>query len=113
MLVQPYPEDEMRQAEPLIQFYCLDASLAIKPVFEKFANVILTSGTISPLEIYPKILQFTPKLSRAFSAELPRNAIQPLVITKGPDMVQVSSKFDERENVGVVRNYGNLLLELS
>ena len=28
-------------------------------------------------------------------------------------MVQVSSKFDERENVGVVRNYGNLLLELS
>lgn len=34
-------------------------------------------------------------------------------MTKGLDQIHVSSKFEERENTGVVRNYGNLLEELS
>ena len=37
---------------------CLDSSIAIKPIFDKFHSVILTSSTISPLEFYPKILDF-------------------------------------------------------
>lgn len=41
---------------PILYFACLDASLAIKPVFERFKSVIITSGTLSPLEIYPKLL---------------------------------------------------------
>ena len=44
--------------DPLMQFYCMDASIATKPVFNRFRNVILTSGTISPIEIYPKMLDF-------------------------------------------------------
>ena len=43
-------------ATPVLYFACLDASLAIKPVFERFKSVIITSGTLSPLEIYPKLL---------------------------------------------------------
>lgn len=43
-----------------VQLTCLDASLAIKPVFQKFASVILTSGTLSPLDMYPKMLNFNP-----------------------------------------------------
>mmetsp|Transcript_34973 Transcript_34973/g.46014 ORF Transcript_34973/g.46014 Transcript_34973/m.46014 type:complete len:254 (-) Transcript_34973:321-1082(-) len=34
-------------------------------------------------------------------------------MTKGADQLAVSSKFEERENTGVVRNYGSLLIELS
>ena len=34
-------------------------------------------------------------------------------MTKGSDQLNVSSKFDERENTGVVRNYGSLLVDLS
>ena len=41
---------------PVLYFACLDASIAIKPVFERFNSVIITSGTLSPLEMYPKIL---------------------------------------------------------
>lgn len=73
----------------------------------------MTSGTISPMEIYPKMLNFKPQIMRAFQIHLPRNAIQPLIMTKGADQLSVSSKFDERENTGVVRNYGSLLVELS
>ena len=57
LIIEPYPEDNLI-FDPLLQFYCLDASLATKPLFEKYRNVVLTSGTISPLELYPKMLDF-------------------------------------------------------
>lgn len=41
---------------PVLYFACLDAALAIKPVFERFQSVIITSGTLSPLEKYPQLL---------------------------------------------------------
>ena len=63
VIIEPYPEDFW---EPLLQFYCLDASLATQPIFKKFHNVVLTSGTISPMEIYPKMLNFQPRVMRAF-----------------------------------------------
>ncbi len=59
------------------------------------------------------MLGFKPKVSKAFDIVLPRNAIQPLVVTKGVDQLQISSKFDERENASNIRNYGNLLVELA
>jgi DNA excision repair protein ERCC-2 len=74
VIVEPYPEDQLIY-DPLLQFYCLDASIATQPVFNKFRNVVLTSGTISPMEIYPRMLNFTPKVTRAFNIVLPRNAI--------------------------------------
>ena len=114
VIVEPYPDGQLRHdPDPLLQFYCMDASLATQPVFAKFRNVILTSGTISPMEIYPRILNFTPRIMKAFQIHLPRNAIRPVILTKGADQLPVSSKFDERENTGVVRNYGSLLIELS
>jgi DNA excision repair protein ERCC-2 len=74
VIIEPYPEDNLIY-DPLMQFYCLDASLATRPLFAKYRNVILTSGTISPIEMYPKILDFTPKVMKAFDIVLPRNAI--------------------------------------
>jgi DNA excision repair protein ERCC-2 len=29
----------------------LDASIAIRPVFERFQSVVITSGTLSPLDM--------------------------------------------------------------
>jgi DNA excision repair protein ERCC-2 len=84
VIIDPYPETNLIY-DPLMQFYCLDASLATKPLFAKYRNVILTSGTISPLEMFPKILNFQPKVMRAFNIMLPRNAIQPLIVTRGVD----------------------------
>ncbi len=74
VIIEPYPDDNLIR-DPIMQFYCLDASLATKPLFAKYRNVILTSGTISPIEIYPKILDFQPKVMKAFDIALPRNAI--------------------------------------
>jgi DNA excision repair protein ERCC-2 len=59
----------------------------MKPIFEKFRNVVLTSGTISPLDIYPKMLKFKPIVTKAFDIEMPanRNPISPIIVTKGVD----------------------------
>lgn len=59
---------------------CLDPSLAIKPVFERFSSVVITSGTLSPLDMYPKMLQFTPVVQETYSMTLTRNAFLPLVL---------------------------------
>lgn len=58
---------------------CLDPSIAMKPVFERFSSVVITSGTISPLDMYPKMLQFTPVVQESYSMTLTRNSFLPLV----------------------------------
>ena len=68
---------------------CLDPSLAIKPVFERFSSVVITSGTISPLDMYPKMLQFTPVVQETYAMTLTRNAFLPLVCS---NLTALSSK---------------------
>jgi DNA excision repair protein ERCC-2 len=66
-------------ANPVFHFTCLDPSIAIKPIFERFSSVVITSGTISPLDMYPKMLQFTPVVIETYQMSLTRNAFLPLV----------------------------------
>jgi len=127
---------------PILRLSCVDASIAIEHVFKKFRNVVITSGTLSPIEMYPKILNFVPTHIFEIGATLDRNAISPLVITKGNDQMLLrndengesaySTKNDEFSGGGrilpennlttsfkyriepsVIRNYGNLLINLS
>jgi len=97
---------------PGIQLACLDSSLAIAPLFKRFGSVIITSGTLSPLDLYPKLLQFEPCILESFNMSTFRPCIHPLVITRGSDQLPVSTKFQDRGDMGVVRNYGTMLVEL-
>lgn len=99
--------------DPIYQLCCLDASISIKHVFEYFQSVIITSGTLSPIEFYPKILDFQPKVVECFEMTINRKCLCPLVITKGSDMNLISTKYDERHDTSIVRNYADLLLRLS
>ena len=98
--------------DPVIQLACLDASLAIAPVFKRFGSVVITSGTLSPIDLYPKLLQFEPCVSEALNMSTFRPCIRPLVITRGSDQLAVSTKYEDRGDIGVVRNYGAMLVEL-
>lgn len=113
IIFEPVDERLPNVPDPVLQLACLDASLAMRPVFKKFQSVILTSGTISPLPLYAKILGFQPIVMRSLSMSLQRQAICPLIVSRGPDQVAISSKFDCRSDVSVVRNYGNLTVELA
>ena len=97
----------------LTMFSCLDPSLAIAPVFERFSSVIITSGTISPLDMYPKMLQFHAVHEVSYPMTLQRNAFFPMVITRGSDQVPISSRFEVRNDPAVVRNFGSILVDMS
>lgn len=52
-------------SDPLLNLACLDSSLAMEKIFKEFKSVILTSGTMSPIEMYPKLLDFKPLLMKS------------------------------------------------
>ncbi|KAF8350712.1 hypothetical protein F5887DRAFT_940553 [Amanita rubescens] len=113
LILEPFETDNATVPNPIFHFTCLDPSLAIKPVFERFSSVVITSGTISPLDMYPKMLQFTPVVQETYPMTLTRNAFLPLVITRGSDQVAISSRFEVRNDPAVVRNFGSILVEYS
>ncbi|KEZ43753.1 hypothetical protein SAPIO_CDS3892 [Scedosporium apiospermum] len=88
LILEPFESDTAEIPNPVLHFICLDAAIAIKPVFDRFRSVIITSGTMSPLEMYPRMLNFST-------------------------VVQESYSFQVRNEPGVVRNYGTLLTEFA
>ncbi|KAK6937520.1 DEAD2 [Dillenia turbinata] len=112
IIIEPFDERMPHIPDPVIQLCCHDASLAIKPVFDRFQSVVITSGTLSPIDLYPRLLNFNPVVSHSFTRSLTRDCICPMVLTRGSDQLPISTKFDMRSDSGVVRNYGRLLLEI-
>lgn len=108
--------------DPVIRTVCVDASLALRDVFTRYRSVILTSGTLSPLEIYPKILGFTPVVSKSFQMTLSRKCIAPVIVTRSSESVsitaeEITSSFKVRTSPEaqalVTAAYESLLLELA
>lgn len=99
-------------AEPLLQLVCLDASIAIAPVFERFRSVVITSGTLSPIDLYPRLLNFRPVVKRSLPMSTFRSCLLPLVVSRGSDQTTLSSSFTQRQDDNVIRNYGQLLLSI-
>lgn len=113
IIVEPFDDRTPTIPNPVMHFSCMDASIAIKPVFDRFQTVVITSGTLSPLEMYPKILDYRPVTMATFSMTLARPCILPVIVSKGNDQVAMTSKFETREDIAVIRNYGNLLVEMA
>lgn len=113
LILEPFESEAATVPNPILHFTCLDAAIAIKPVFDRFSSVIITSGTLSPLEMYPKMLGFTAVMQESYSMTLARRSFLPMIVTRGSDQAQISSGFQIRNDPGVVRNYGNILLEFS
>ncbi|CAD7969241.1 unnamed protein product [Amoebophrya sp. A120] len=114
ILIDPYPENEAIK-DPKLLLYCVDSSLAMRPVLKRYQSVVLTSGTISPLHMYVDLLGMQENMivTRSFQMTMERQCICPLIVTRGPDQVPVSSNFEARDNLAVTRNYGELLLSLA
>lgn len=112
IIIEPFDERTPTISNPVLHFSCMDASIAIRPVFERFQSVIITSGTLSPLDMYPKILGFHPVTMATFTMTLARNCLCPMIVGRGNDQVAITSKFESREDIAVTRNCGQLLLEL-
>ncbi|XP_014248544.1 general transcription and DNA repair factor IIH helicase subunit XPD [Cimex lectularius] len=112
IIIEPFEDNKPTVSNPILHFSCLDASIAVKPIFERFQTVVITSGTLSPLDMYPKILDFHPVVLSSFTMTLTRPCLLPMIVAKGSDQVAMTSRYESREDVAVVRNYGQLLVEV-
>lgn len=113
IIIEPFDDKAPTVSNPVLHFCCLDPSIAVKGIFDKFQSVVITSGTLSPLDMYPKILNFQPVIMSSFTMTLARPCLLPMIVSKGNDQVAISSKFETREDIAVIRNYGQLLVEIA
>ncbi|KAG5674154.1 hypothetical protein PVAND_004138 [Polypedilum vanderplanki] len=111
IIIEPFDDKTPTVSNPILYFSCLDSSIAMRPIFRRFQSVVITSGTLSPMDMYPKILDFDPVVMSSFTMTLSRPCLLPMVVTRGNDQVAISSKFESREDTAVTRNYGQLLVE--
>lgn len=117
VICQPRDPRRPEVEDPTINLVCVDASLAVRDVFGFYRSVVLTSGTLSPLEIYPKILGFQPVVSKSFQMTLSRKCIAPLIVTRSSEHTELSSSFKVRKNpqqhTAICTAYSNLIIDLA
>ncbi|BAM80033.1 nucleotide excision repair protein XP-D [Cyanidioschyzon merolae strain 10D] len=99
--------------ERIFHLACLDASLAMRPVLTRFKSVVITSGTLSPLWFYPRLLTFRAAIAESFPMSLERACLCPLIVTRGVDQSPISSQYSTRKEISIARNYGELLLNMA
>ena len=124
VIFEPFdPTNILHTPDPVLHLACLDASLGMRPVFKAYNNVVLTSGTLSPLHIFPKILGFSPIVAKAFEMTINRQCIAPIIVARGYgpqamafEPVDLNTSYrtrqDERKHPVVEASYANLLISL-
>ncbi|KAI0565199.1 DNA helicase [Gracilaria domingensis] len=112
VITEPY-NDFTGDYEPVLRLACLDASLAVRWVMNRFRTVVITSGTLSPLDTYPRMLNFSVAVSASFNMSLERRCVCPLIMTRGSDQLALSSKYSARQTSDTSRNYGHALIALA
>lgn len=111
LILEPFESANATVPNPVLHFTCLDAAIAIKPVFERFSSVIVTSGTMSPLDMYPRMLNFNTVVQESFTMTLSRRTFLPMIVDRGSDQGPITSSFEHRLEMTVIRNFGSLLTE--
>lgn len=79
IIIEPFDDKTPTVSNPIMHFSCLDSSIAMAPVFTRFQTVVITSGTLSPMDMYPKILDFDPVVMSSFTMTLARPCLLPMV----------------------------------
>ncbi len=121
VIVEPFDDKTPTVANPVLHFSCLDSSIAMKPIFDRFQSVVITSGTLSPMEVrdfnvtlrvahhlpnnfffhqmYPKILDFDPVIMTSLTMTLARPCLLPMVF------ISLGKKIDMLESFILTPRY--------
>lgn len=106
----PRPEQRLGWDDGMVALTCVDASLAFRGPQALFTGgVLLTSATLSPMNMFPKLLGLRPALLESVAPAGGRRCLLPLVVAKGADQALLSSKFSLREDAGTHRAYATLI----
>ena len=64
---------------PLIEFRCLDPGLAINPVIGASSGALIMSGTLSPIELFSKILGLNETENHVYSSIADKDSVKTIV----------------------------------
>jgi Rad3-related DNA helicase len=90
----------------LVEYRCLDPSLAIKPVVEQAYGAVIMSGTLSPIQLFTEILGLEKVETRAYSAIADPENVRAIIDP------HVTTRFTER-NESMTRRIGERLSKLA
>ncbi len=90
----------------LIEYRCLDPSLAIKPVIDEAYAALIMSGTLSPLDLFTEILGMPEAETHTYSAIAKPENVRTFLD------VSVTTRFQER-NMEMFQLYGERIATLS
>ena len=106
--ISPYEERAPNIRDPVLQLCCHDASRALQPLLSLARSMVLTSGSLSPLDMYQQLLGMQSSAACSLPVCFPRQVVQPMVLTHGSDQLRLRSS--EETEVDVIHNYGKLLM---
>jgi DNA excision repair protein ERCC-2 len=89
----------------LLEYRCLDPSLAIKPVVKEALGALIMSGTLSPLELFAEVLGLEDTKLQAYSAIVAPENVRTII-----DLT-VTTRFKERSE-DMIRQYGRNISKL-
>lgn len=89
----------------LLEYRCLDPSLAIKPVVEKASGALIMSGTLSPLDLFTEVLGLEDTEQRVYSTIVSPENVRTIID------LSVTTRFTER-NEKMIRRYGENISKL-
>lgn len=131
LLQEPTGDGESSLHKNVLELCCLDASLAMQPVFNRFQSVWSRVFFLTSRWSSPPALSAPSQCTRGFSTSLPwpkgcslqtntddcsfdislsRNVICPLIVTRGSDQMPMSSEYHARSEPSTLRNYGLLIV---
>jgi Rad3-related DNA helicase len=89
----------------IVEYRCLDPSLAIKPVVEESRGTLIMSGTLSPLNLFTEILGLKQAEKRTYASIANPENVRTIIDSS------VTTRFNERSEE-MIRRYGERLSRL-
>jgi Rad3-related DNA helicase len=94
------------QGVNLLEYRCLDPSLAIEPVVKEASGAIIMSGTLSPLALFAEVIGLPEAQTRAYSSIARRENVRLIIDTT------VTTKFSDRSDEMAI-SYGRRIAKIS
>ncbi len=90
----------------LVEYKCLDPSLAIKPIIGEAYGALVMSGTLSPIRLFTEIMELPDAETRTYTAIADPENVRTVLDTS------VTTRFTERSEEMILR-YGEGILKLA
>jgi DNA excision repair protein ERCC-2 len=89
----------------IVEYRCLDPSLAVKPIIEEAYGSLIMSGTLSPIQFFTEILELEKAQTRTYTAIANPENIHTIIDTS------VTTRFSERTEK-MIQRFGERLSQL-